>query len=534
MDQVIFEPKQQQALQTNDVDILLLGGARGGGKSFVLAAKMAMNIEEWIPASEAKQRHLDISSYRSTNSEDGLSEIFYYKYTIDYADYFGVIVRKTEPALMAQTHKECKKIYPILGGKWSNKEWVFPSGANIIYRPCQRPEHLEWFQGMNVHRLGVEELTQFDEDAIQIIEACNRSSHPIIKAKKFFTTNPGNRGHHWVKKKYVDTCRSLPDGDPIYVEKYKLSYQPVRSGKPYTNPKTEESHLFIPSLVFDNRHLSERDDQFVRNLQGKNHILREMWLNGNWDVFAGQFFDMWDEGRHVVSELEFFNAANNSELILNKRKFDWKSWRLYMSNDYGYAEKSAWACGFYAVSDETDKIIKFAEIVKPGLTILQQARETKEFIKTKYNLSIDDFELVIADPKSYWQRQDKGGEEFYDFATVYQDEGIHLTKGLNDREHGAMAFLEALRIREDGTPQMQFLDCCVQTIESIPALPADAHNLNDVDTTIFDHPYDEGRYFLMVLKGSPYKENHSSQKKDWRDLLSDFSQKLNPKSWKVA
>ncbi len=530
-----FTPKQRLLLKSKP-DTIVYGGARGGGKSVGLAGKMALEVTEWYSEAEAKKKNINIATYRNTANDPNFDEIYYYKYLIDYPDYAGVVVRRTDDSLMNQFHPEAKKIYPFLGGKWVNKQWVFPSGATIVYRPCKREEDLDWFQGQNKQRLGIEELTQFEEYEVEEIESCCRSANPYIKAMKVYTTNPGKKGHKWVKEKYIDKCPALKDGDPVYLEEFDLTYQPLKPNKPYITPSGEE-YLFIPSLVFDNKHLSQNDKQYIRNLMGKNEILKRMWLFGDWDIFAGQFFSMWDENIHVRSELDFFNAADNADLILKRREFDWSDWRLYMSNDYGFAERSAWACGFYAVSNVSDEIVKFGEIVESGLTIKQQAKMTKETIRKLYNLKIDDFEMVIADPKSYWQRQDKG-DEFWDFAKAYEEEGIHLTKGINDREQGAMAFLEALRVREDNIAQMTFLDCCTETVESIPNLPADRKNPNDVDTTVFDHCYDEGRYFLMVIKGEPFEEKErKGGMKGWRKRAQEASlgtYEGRPKSWKVA
>src|SRR5690554_1335062 len=194
-----FQPKQKEAIEVVNIDTLLLGGARGGGKSYALVCKMALEIVEWYSEVEIKRLKIDVSQgFRVTSANDDYEQTYYYKYLIDYPDYFGVIVRRTEPALLAQTQKECKKVYPLLGGVWSNGQWTFPSGAMIMFRPCQRPEHLDWFQGQNVHRLAIEELTQFDQWEVEEMESCCRSSHKHIKAMKVYTTNPGKRGHVWV------------------------------------------------------------------------------------------------------------------------------------------------------------------------------------------------------------------------------------------------------------------------------------------------------------------------------------------------
>jgi hypothetical protein len=384
-----------------------------------------------------------------------------------------------------------------------------------------------------MHRLGIEELTQFSAEEVDEMESCCRSSHDFIRAMKIYTTNPGKRGHKWVKEKFIDPCKALPDGDPRYLEQYDLTFQPLKSNKPHVTA-SGETFVFIPSLVFDNEHLSEKDENYVRNLMNKNEILRRMWLFGDWDVFAGQFFDIWDERVHMMDEKEFYKANSEVDLIGKRMRYDWSDYRLYCSNDYGFAESSAWACGFYAVDMDND-VYKIGEIVRSGLTITEQARETKKFLKKRYSLDINDFEMVIADPKSYWQRQDKG-TEFWTFERAYQDEGITLTKGINDREAGAMAVMELLYIRKSGLPQMRVLSCCEDTCQSIPLLPASKKNPNDVDTTVFDHPYDETRYFAMMIRGDSPKDE-KKKKRTWRDKMRERMTGVyegRPKSWKAA
>lgn len=533
-----LQPKQELLMDAHP-DTVVTGGARGGGKSLGVAAKMALDVCECYTEAEAKALKLNLSEFRSTKNDPEFDGIYYYKYLIDYPDYLGVMVRRTESALLSNTKRECDKVFPGVGGVYTNKKYTFPSGAVILFRPCRRMEDLDWFQGQNIYRLAIEELTQFDQWEVDEMESGVRSPNPHIKAMKIYSTNPGKRGHKWVKEKFIDTCPALADGDPIYLPEYDLTYQPLKPNKPSIS-KSGEEYLFIPSLVFDNKYLSVNDKNYVRNMMSKNEILKRMWLFGDWDVFAGQFFSMWDENKHIIDELEFYGAHDQADLIIKRRDFDWSDWRLYLSNDYGFAERAAWACGAYAVHDDTNDIIKFSEIVESGLSIKQQARRTKEHFKNIYNLTIDDFEMVIADPKSYWQRQDKG-EDFWTFAEAYREEDIFLTKGINDRQPGAMAMIEALYLREDGTPRMRFLSNCTEATSSIPNLPADKHNLNDVDTTVFDHPYDENRYFLMVLIGDSFLETKVNVKDDWRNTVREARKQSMlgvyegmPKSWKSA
>lgn len=532
---------KQNILMEAKADTIVFGGARGGGKTFgVSACKMVLDVCEWVSEADAKKRDLDVSDYRNTAGDPNHKELYYFKYTIDYPEFRGCIVRKSLKMLVSNTVPECKKVYPLLGGKYlaGDRKWVFPTGAEVELRPAAKPEDIDFFQGQNYQRLVIEELTQMEADDVDKIEASCRSTIPEIPAMKIYTTNPGNRGHKWVKEKFIDVCPALNDGEPVYLEEYDITYQPLKPNKVHTT-KTGEKFLFIPSLLFDNPYLAENDKNYVRNMLSKsNHILRRMWLFGDWSVFTGQFFTMWDENIHTQDEMEFFGAKNVRELAGKRKTFDWGDYRLYMSNDYGFAEKSAWACGMYAVHNETDEMVKFTEIVMSGLTIKEQARMTKEVLSDEYNLSIERFELIVADPNSYWQRKDKG-EEFWTFALAYEEEGIILTKGLNDREQGAMAVIQALNIDKDTKrPRLTFLDNCNESIDSIPALPTDSRNPNDVDTTCFDHPYDELRYLLMVLIGDAPDTGGDETRRSW--MIKKMQERRNntagssENNWKAA
>jgi len=298
-----------------------------------------------------------------------------------------------------------------------------------------------------------------------------------------------------------------------------------------------EKILFIPMFVFDNPYIK---DAYIYNLLNKGEILKQMYLFGNWDVYIGEFFKSWNEAYHVGSELKFFKAEDYEDLAAKKLDFEWSDYRLYVSNDYGFNVKGPWACGFYAVHNETDNITKFGEIVESGLTIWEQLERTKSVLMHEYGLDLEqDFEAIIADPQSYWRRRDTKEGEFWTFASVYEEGGVFLTAGLNDREAGAQAFADALRLRESGKPKLVFLDCCEYSIETIPALPPDKNNPNVVDTKTKDHAYDADRYFLMVFRGEPTDDERTKRKDRFKvkQLMESYSRSQfggEGKSWKAA
>jgi hypothetical protein len=70
-------------------------------------------------------------------------------------------------------------------------------------------------------------------------------------------------------------------------------------------------------------------------------------------------------------------------------------------------------------------------------------------------------------------------------------------KGDNARIAGKMQLHGRFRFDAEGKPGIYIFDCCRQFIRTVPALPYDAHRVEDVDTAAEDHVYDETRYFLM-------------------------------------
>lgn len=504
-----------------EFDIIVFGGARGGGKTYVVSGNKAVaHVREYFSEEYANLNRIDTKGYRILDREDGR---YFYKISIDYPHYSCVIVRHTEPQLMTTIKPMTDLIYPGFGGKWvkSDMTWYFPSGAQVILRSCEKEAALDFFKSGNFKMLIIEELTEFKEEWVEKMEGGCRSTDPILKAMKVYTTNPGEIGHSWVKNKFVKPCLPVPDGKPIYNEEFGISYQPLKANKP-AKTKSGEEFIFIPSLVFDNPHLVDNDRVYIKNLLGKNEILKQMWLFGNWDVFAGQFFDMFDYGVHVIDEYTFFGADKDdlNDLDIKRKSFNWSDYRLFRSYDYGYAEQSAWVCGAFALHKYTGDIVQFAEITETKLTAKLQAQRVKEYFYDVYRLKTENFEKDIADPKSFWEKIDTG-DTFKTPWDYYAEEGIILIPANNARQSGAMAVLDAMTIRKsDGLPRLRWLSCCTETVDCIVNLPADPNHPNDVNTKAYDHHYDMVRYYVFGLK-EDFTYPEEEKPLNWHERLAE-------------
>ena len=138
----------------------------------------------------------------------------------------------------------------------------------------------------------------------------------------YLTCNPGGVGHEWVKRLFIT--------------------------KRYENGENPEDYTFIAARVYDNRALVEQDTGYVKMLENLPEDLRRAWLDGDWNVFAGQYFSEWSEKTHVM---EPFPIPAH--------------WRRYFAMDYGLDMLA----GYWIAVDTTGRAYVYREIYESGLII---------------------------------------------------------------------------------------------------------------------------------------------------------------------
>ena len=208
----------------------------------------------------------------------------------------------------------------------------------------------------------------------------------------------------------------------------------------------------------------------LENLPDK---IREAWLNGNWDVFAGQYFPEFNREIHVTDQYDIIDP----------------SWRRYVTMDYGL---DMLACYWIAL-DPYEKAYVYRGIYEPNLIISAALEKIKE--RTPSDEKIYDY---FAPPDLWNRRQDTGKS----VADIFADGGIHLTRVSNNRTQGWLALKEYFRVykdeQEQDTSNIVILDSCTNLIRSIPQLQHDTKKIGDVATQPHEitHAPDALRYFV--------------------------------------
>ncbi len=369
-------------------------------------------------------------------------------YALRYAGSKQLVLRRTLPELEKSLVRCSLGLYPRSVYRYNAASHVgqFENGSLIDFGYCDLERDVYRYQSAEYDVIRFDELTHFTENMYLYLLSRLRGANPFPKSVKS-ATNPGGVGHQWVKSRFIDI------GPPDTVHRLK-------SG----------SRLFVPSRVQDNGFLTRADPGYVRRLQNLPEREQRALLYGDWDIFEGQYFSMWDKSVHVVRPFALPGY-----------------WRRYFTMDYG----RDMLAGFWVAVDEHGRAVVYREVYRPGLL----AGEAAELVRSMTQEPISAWYA----PPDLWNRHSDTGRSTAD---IFARCGIALRRAQNDRVQGWYDLAEWLRPFEDEqgvrTAALRVFDCCTNLIRTLPALRYDEHNPNDTARTPHEltHAPDAIRYFV--------------------------------------
>lgn len=206
---------------------------------------------------------------------------------VEVPGYAALIIRKSysdlsEPgALIDRSHEWLDNT----DAKWdkTNKIWTFPSGAKLSFGYLARENDKYRYQSAEFQFIAFDELTQFDEPDYRYLFARLRGpdvehepDNPLsyVPWRMRAATNPGGRGHQWVKTRWQIRPENRPD---------KYSWIETED----TDPETGDlmHRLFIPAYAEDN--LSRTAANYLRSVSNLDPVSRVRISKGDWEVEAG-------------------------------------------------------------------------------------------------------------------------------------------------------------------------------------------------------------------------------------------------------
>jgi phage terminase large subunit len=396
------------------------GGARGGGKSHWLLAQMGADDCQRV---------------------EGLK---------------CLLLRKVGKANLEHFEDLRRKLFNRLPHEFSAFRGIltFANGSRIIAGHFQNERDIDAYLGLEYDVIGIEEATTLTARKFQDITTCCRSSKVLPGGKRwrpriYSTTNPGGVGHAWYRSKFI---------------------VPFREG-------TESETRFIPARVTDN---SFNNPEYRRVLENLSGWQKRAWLEGDWDLAAGQFFTGFRREAHVVTDFDSTRA---------------REW--FAALDYGFAHYTVvlLACkdgdgNTFVVDEHAERMWlpqRHAEAIRemvgrqrvlaPGSLMRGQgeARKTRP-------LELGDLQRFVAGADVF-SRQSDGTT----IAAQYAKCGIKLRCANTDRINGWAEVMQGFGDPQSGDasagrvrPTLFIHERCRRLLETLPALQHDPNRPEDV------------------------------------------------------
>ena len=388
------------------------GGARGGGKSWAMRRKFIL-------------------------------------LALRYPGLNLLLLRRTLPELR-ENHliPMQRELYGFAVYNSAERVFRFPNGSRIKLGYCDTMQDVYQYQGQEYAVIGLEEATHFTEEQMRFLTTCNRTTRKDFSPRMYYTCNPGNVGHAWVKRLFIDRL--------------------------YAENENPDDYLFIPARIYDNKVLLNADPNYIRQLEALPEELRRAHLDGDWDVHAGQYFREFSRDRHVIEPFEIPS---------------W--WRRFRSMDWGYNDP---CCVLWHAVDGENRVYTYRELY---------VRETRAGEVASMVLELSRGESIsytVASP-DMWQKRGAvlsgaGGFEGETLAELFTSSGLSLTPADNSRVPGWNRVRDFLAVAPDGRPNWLCFSDCRNLIRQLPALQFDQHNREDAADGD-DHAPEALRYALM-------------------------------------
>ena len=379
------------------------------------------------------------------------------------------------------------KDFPALREYWQESKRAFhlPNNSRIVLGIAEHASDIDDFQGQEYMDVLVDEAARFSETELIKLNETRRwtgkfggAPIPDWLCKTCWLMNPGGPGHSYIRR--------------------------VMFKREYHNNEQASNYVFLQSRAWDNiewsrtalserfavvdcngakcnscgacwyyKQLSETErfkffiehTQRGRELNALPKRLRSGWLLGDWNEFAGQFFDIWDEDRFV------------------KRCQPDRDWHpRWLGIDWGFQHPLS--CHWLARVGVKTRI--YREHHNNLHSARAQAQEIVDMTPESERKLID---AIYLSPDAFQKRSEQ--DSFADqMSEVFERYGMPSPQPADDdRKHGAQALYELMKADE-----IEIDVSCKHLREVIPMICTEEDDPEEIEKFEGDDAFDSARY----------------------------------------
>lgn len=442
------------------------------------------------------------------------------------------IFRRTRGELDASIVLRLLRYLPRSIAKYNDakKRFVFYNGSILWLCYCDNENDVFRYQSNEWILLLIDQVEQFTRSMVLYLFSRVRSARGY-PCKIRLSANPGNRGHGWLKERYITPPpevlgeRPLPASGDIW--------------RPLPNPDLADdkplSRQFIQARMTDNVPGMLADPDYVARIRANpNETTRRMLEDGDWDVFEGQMFGMWRASKFVTSKDEdLLGAGLEVGTTLPWHVIPDAHWRpptnvhVFGSVDYGYG--NPWSGHFHAAMPD-GHIVTFKEFYATKVRDVQQAERIRDWISREWAEQKErrqppwEIPYIVGDIP-FGSRMEHGlakscFEVYEDVLGIPLGLNIQLAaKGAGSRKARVQRTIGALSAHVDGFPNWQITTACPNLIRTLPELVVDPDDPDDIlhgvgNKKQEDHAYDDASTFLSSRPPFPKAGRFGSGRPD--------------------
>jgi len=425
---------------------LFYGGAKGGGKSHLIRGKE-------------------------------------YARRMKYAGTSGLIIRKTYKELYRNHIRKFWFEYPETFDWYraSEKAILYPNGSITEFGYLKSHLDVYNYRGIEYDDITIDEATEHPEIVFKILKGSLRMSpkikerHPDYYPSFLMTGNPGGIGHGWVKRIFI-----------------KRDFNPEEKPKQYG---------FIQAKIWDNPLFILSNPEYIQNLLDHPVDLRKAYLDGDWEIFAGQYFKKLRRQKHLIKDFAIPD-----------------DWMHFRSMDWGYDHPTV--CIWWAV-DFNGNVYIYRYYKKNHIVASETARRIVEMTDAKK----ENIAITVAGHDTWATIKHDELPTVRTMADVMAENGLSLRKANINRVNGWNYLRELLEYDEsnpDSVPKLRIMRSCEEVFTDLGKLVYDEVNTEDVKKMDGDDTGDAVRYGGMHIYAGTKPQR---QKTEMDEFLEHIEQK---------